>query len=107
MATQARQCPDRRRRLRLAGGPRRQQHARRRGGIDYADYYEMGGPVSIDLTVGRAVHSTGTDTLISIEQFRGTYFADTFIGDGVDNYFIGMGGNDTRAAVAGPTAGRL
>jgi Ca2+-binding RTX toxin-like protein len=65
-----------------------------RGGVDYADYYEMGGAVSIDLAVGRATHGTGTDTLISVEQFRGTYFADTFNGDGVDNYFLGMSGND-------------
>jgi Ca2+-binding RTX toxin-like protein len=65
-----------------------------RGGYDIVDYYEMTEAVSIDLTTGKAVHSTGTDTLISIDEFRGTNRADTFVGDALNNYFSGMGGND-------------
>lgn len=66
-----------------------------KGGVDFADYYELGAGVRIDLVAGRAVHSTGTDSLISVEQFRGTYFSDTFAGDLGDNYFLGMNGDDT------------
>ena len=40
------------------------------GYFDMADYYVMSAAVSIDLTTGKAVHSTGTDTLISIEEVR-------------------------------------
>jgi Ca2+-binding RTX toxin-like protein len=57
--------------------------------------------VAIDLTTGRAVHSTGTDTLISIDQLRGTMQADSFIGDAVGNYFHGMGGSDTARGGGG------
>ena len=65
-----------------------------RGGLDLADYYETDQPVTIDLSIGKAFHATGTDTLISVEEFRATNSADTFIGDDQDNYFHGMNGND-------------
>jgi Ca2+-binding RTX toxin-like protein len=72
-----------------------------RGGINFADYYETDAPVSIDLTTGKATHSTGVDTLINIQQFRATNAADEFHGDGQDNYFLGMNGNDTVFGGAG------
>jgi Ca2+-binding RTX toxin-like protein len=72
-----------------------------RGGIDIVDYYDTWAPVIVDLTAGRAIHGTGTDTLIDVEQFRGSYFADTFIGDGLDNAFLSMHGNDTMRGNGG------
>jgi Ca2+-binding RTX toxin-like protein len=69
----------------LVGGP----------GIDYADYLNMSpNPVTIDLPAGKVYHGSNVDTVTSIEEFRGTTGADTFIGDGADNYFAGMDGND-------------
>lgn len=65
-----------------------------RGGVDLADYLETDAPLTIDLTIGKAFHSTGTDTLISIENARGTGKSDVFIGSEVDNYFHGMNGMD-------------
>ena len=38
-----------------------------RGFVNLADYYETNAPVTIDLTAGKAYHSTGTDTLINID----------------------------------------
>lgn len=72
-----------------------------RGYLDYADYLQTDQPLTIDLTIGKAVHGTGTDTLISIEQFRGTNKVDTFIGDAQPNYFLAMNGNDTARGGAG------
>ena len=46
-------------------------------------------------------HSTGTDTLINIQQFRTTNTADVFIGDGQDNYVLGMNGDDRIYGGAG------
>ena len=68
---------------------------------DLADYLEMTAAVTIDLVAGKAFHSTGTDTLIGIESFRATNQADRFIGDGADNAFQGMNGNDNVAGNAG------
>jgi Ca2+-binding RTX toxin-like protein len=72
-----------------------------RGGVDLADYYETNAPAMIDLVAGKATHSTGVDTLIGIEQARGTNSADVFIGDGQDNYFHGMNGADLITGGAG------
>src|SRR5262249_36835894 len=66
-----------------------------------ADYVNTMAPVTIDLTVGKAVHSTGTDTLIGIEQFRGTNTSDGFIGNEIANWFQGMDGNDVAFGGAG------
>ena len=76
----------------LVGGP----------GIDYADYLNMSpNPVTIDLPAGKVYHGTNVDTVTSIEEFRGTTGADTFIGDGADNYFAGMDGNDNMSGGGG------
>ena len=66
-----------------------------RGGVDTADYIETLAPVTIDLMQSKAFHSTGTDILLNIENFRGTNFIDTFTGDNKDNYFLALLGNDT------------
>src|SRR5262249_26765177 len=62
---------------------------------DTADYLNTDAPLTIDLTLGKAIHFTGVDTLLNIEQFRATNWDDKLIGDGGDNVFWAMNGNDT------------
>jgi Ca2+-binding RTX toxin-like protein len=83
-------------------------------GIDQVRYDEdvlTGGTagVTINLDNGNVADANGvatdgfgnTDTLISIEEARGTSQNDTFIGDNQDNYFAGLAGNDTMSGGAG------
>lgn len=69
-------------------------------GFDRATYnndFGAGGTqgVNVNLTTGTAIDGFGdTDTLISIEAVRGTAFDDTLIGDGEDNRFEGLAGDD-------------
>jgi Ca2+-binding RTX toxin-like protein len=66
-----------------------------RGGLDFMDYLDgFNQSVRVDLTVGKAFHSTGADTLISVEQFRLTNYDDTFIGSEQSDYVSGMIGKD-------------
>ncbi|MGV3551922.1 hypothetical protein [Rhizobium sp.] len=52
--------------------------------------------VKVDLSKGTALNPWGkTDTLIGIEDVRGTKFADKFIGSSKNEHFGGQGGNDT------------
>ncbi len=55
-----------------------------------------GGAVTVNLALGTATDGFGnTDTLIGIESARGTALGDTFVGDGQNNQFRGLGGADT------------
>jgi Ca2+-binding RTX toxin-like protein len=66
------------------------------GGFDLADYSQTTGAVSVNLATGRAQDGDGgTDTLVSIEQIRGSSFADTLIGSGIGEGFRGNAGGDT------------
>jgi Ca2+-binding RTX toxin-like protein len=52
--------------------------------------------VTVNLATGTATDGFGnTDTLIGIENVRGTNSADNITGDSADNSFRGLGGNDT------------
>lgn len=52
--------------------------------------------IRADLTKGKIVGYDGfTDTVKGIENVRGTYLADTFIGDGKNNEFRGLQGRDS------------
>lgn len=52
--------------------------------------------VKVDLSEGTAINPWGQkDKLVSIEDVRGTGFADTFVGSGKNDHFGGQGGNDT------------
>ena len=70
------------------------------GGFDAVRYdrdASRGGTsgVTVNLALGTATDGFGdTDTLISIESVRGSQYDDTLIGDGEDNEFVGLGGND-------------
>ncbi len=56
----------------------------------------------IDLSSGKVTDAFGdTDTLIKIERVRGTDFADTIIGDGLDNRLRGDNGSDTLSGGLG------
>ena len=70
-------------------------------GDDRVEYHrdaERGGgaAVTVNLETGTATDGFGnTDTLISIENVRGTEFGDTLIGNGDDNYIEGEAGDDS------------
>jgi Ca2+-binding RTX toxin-like protein len=70
-------------------------------GTDYVDYwddseYEGAGAVTVNLQTGIALDGFGnTDTLIDIEEVRGSGFDDSLTGNGDNNRLEGMSGNDT------------
>ncbi|WP_408639541.1 beta strand repeat-containing protein, partial [Neoroseomonas rubea] len=75
-------------------------------GSDMADYGESTAPVTVDLSVGRALSDGegGIDTLVSIEEVRGGSGNDSIVGSigaelirgqGGNDVLIGGGGNDT------------
>jgi len=67
-------------------------------GNDTADYTHATGGVTVDLniTAGQNVGGgAGIDTLISIENLRGSEFADTLKGASGGNVLSGQDGNDT------------
>ena len=72
-------------------------------GFDTARY-DQGGTsgVTVNLATGIAIDNWGnSDTLISIEQVRGSSNNDSLVGSGADESFIGMAGNDTIDGGAG------
>jgi len=74
------------------------------GTSDMVDYANLAASqaVSVNLASGRANDGQGgTDTLIRIEQVRGSAGNDTIIGDGVDNIFRGNAGSDSLDGGAG------
>jgi Ca2+-binding RTX toxin-like protein len=70
-------------------------------GIDRVDYtsdryFDGLAGVTVNLELGLAVDGFGdTDTLLNIEQARGSIFDDELIGDALENRLIGDDGNDT------------
>jgi Ca2+-binding RTX toxin-like protein len=76
-------------------------------GTDYVDYrddsvFNGGGSVSVDLGNQTATDGFGgTDTLINIEQVRGSIFGDTLTGNGEANELDGDDGNDTLTGGGG------
>lgn len=73
-------------------------------GRDMVSYFDLTGPVRIDLSLGMAWAAGKTDQLISIEGATGSIFADYIVGDAGSNrlrglgntdWFIGSGGGDS------------
>ncbi len=65
-------------------------------GYDMMSFSGSGEGVSVDLGAGSVQDGLGfTDTFTSVEQVRGTLFADTLTGDDADNFFQGLKGADT------------
>lgn len=66
--------------------------------VSYSDaYYNTGALHGITVNVGAGTVDDPwgfTDTFSDIEEFRGTQFADTMIGDAGEQFFTGLGGAD-------------
>ena len=63
-------------------------------GIDTASYQSAAGDVSVYLNFGLSRGADGRDTLVNVENLRGSDFDDRLIGDGGSNSFLGGDGND-------------
>ncbi|WP_461308392.1 calcium-binding protein, partial [Albidovulum sp.] len=71
-------------------------------GIDEASYALAAGAVNVNLSTGLASDGYGgTDTLVNIENVRGSAYGDTLTGDGGANVLRGLGGADTLDGGAG------
>ena len=74
------------------------------GGSNYASYASASAGVTVNLSIVGA-QSTGAaggiDTLVNIQNLRGSNFNDTLIGNDGDNAFIGGAGDDTINGGAG------
>jgi Ca2+-binding RTX toxin-like protein len=79
------------------------------GGVDTADYRTSTAGVTVNLATGVAVDGLGgTDTLVSIEQIRGSSFGDTLTGSTVGGeIFRGLAGNDTIVGGGTSSNGQL
>jgi Ca2+-binding RTX toxin-like protein len=66
-------------------------------GTDGADWVKDGGTLGVnaDLAAGTATRGAEVDTLVNLEDLRGTEFADTLQGNGLANYLSGNAGADT------------
>jgi Ca2+-binding RTX toxin-like protein len=82
------------------------------GGTDRVRYDRSPSAITVNLAAGTLLDGydsdpatagiqTYTDTLISIENARGSIFGDTMIGDAGGNVFEGWAGNDTMDGGAG------
>jgi Ca2+-binding RTX toxin-like protein len=67
------------------------------GGIDWAEYLTAEAGVTANLALGQTQKdgSLYVDTLINIENLRGSIFNDSLVGDAGVNQFKGEAGNDT------------
>lgn len=64
-------------------------------GIDRASYQIAGAGVVVNLTTGTATGGSGTDTLVGIENLRGSGFNDALTGDTGNNDIQARAGDDT------------
>ncbi|MCF1711170.1 calcium-binding protein, partial [Tabrizicola sp. J26] len=72
-------------------------------GNDTASYLYAAGAVSVSLAIAgpQATGSSGSDTLVSIENLAGSAYADALTGDGLANRLTGNAGADTLDGGAG------
>jgi serralysin len=71
-------------------------------GTDQASYKFSSAGVTINLATGTASGGSATgDTLVSIEDIKGSNFADTLTGNAGANRLYGLDGNDTLSGGAG------
>jgi Ca2+-binding RTX toxin-like protein len=75
-------------------------------GFDISSYSLSPGGVNVDLRGNPVSDGTGgSDTLASIESVSGSDTgADTIVGDGADNYLLGLGGGDDLSGWSGDDA---
>jgi Ca2+-binding RTX toxin-like protein len=72
-------------------------------GRDTADYFAVTGSLTIDLRVTSAQNtgSAGVDTIVNVENVRGSLYDDLLTGNAVANHLFGWTGNDTLSGMAG------
>jgi Ca2+-binding RTX toxin-like protein len=70
-------------------------------GQDWVLYTNASGPINVNLGAGSASGADGNDTLISIENVRGSASSDTLTGSDEGNDFQGRAGDDTISALGG------
>lgn len=70
-------------------------------GFDFVSLEEATGGGTIDLTAGTAIAPGMSVTLEEVEGGFGSAFADTLIGNGEQNEFFGMDGNDLINGMGG------
>jgi Ca2+-binding RTX toxin-like protein len=63
-------------------------------GVDTADYSAASGAVTVNLATGKSSGADGIDTLMFMENVRGSIYADTLTGDGEANVLNGAAGAD-------------
>ena len=83
---------------RLEGGPGADHIIGQSGQSDVASYEHAAAGVTVDLNIAVQAANAGEaagDTFTSINNVRGSNFDDTITGDGNNNVFRGLGGNDT------------
>ncbi|WP_088285346.1 calcium-binding protein [Ideonella sp. A 288] len=71
------------------------------GGIDLVRFITEQTGVTANLSTGRAFTASGTDTLVGVENLRGSFQNDSLTGDGGNNQLDGASGNDTLDGGAG------
>jgi Ca2+-binding RTX toxin-like protein len=64
------------------------------GGFDFVSLEDATGGGTVDLSAGTAVATGINATLESVEGAVGSGFADTLVGNGRQNEFLGLGGDD-------------
>lgn len=71
-------------------------------GVDLADYAHARAGVQVSLAVAGPQNTlgAGTDSLISMEDLRGSAFADGLAGSAAPNRLFGLGGNDIIVGAA-------
>jgi Ca2+-binding RTX toxin-like protein len=70
-------------------------------GTDTAEYNQASGAVQVNLALGTATGADGNDTLISIENVKGSVHGDLLTGNAGANLLEGLAGNDTLSGGAG------
>ncbi len=82
---------------RMRGGPGNDTIFGGVGTFDLAYFDDSASPVVGNIATGTVTSAVGTDTLMGVDGLVGGGAADTFTGDGLDNYFFGNSGNDTMS----------
>ena len=70
-------------------------------GVDTASYEFATGGVVVNLATGTSSGNQGHDTLVSIEDLRGSRFSDHLTGNRAANYIVSGDGDDTVAGGGG------
>jgi Ca2+-binding RTX toxin-like protein len=71
-------------------------------GLDWVDAHGATAGVTLDLTLGTMTDAYGNiDSVVGVENFRGSQFGDDVIGDDAVNEFQGFDGNDRLRGMGG------